>query len=62
MTQTCATPKYTLTAWNQGGKAVYIGFDAEVKGAGALTTNSQWYEGRSVQGWRSDKGVVGATE
>jgi hypothetical protein len=40
ITQTYATPKYTFTACNETGKAVYLGFEAEVKGAGDLNASS----------------------
>lgn len=58
ITQTYATRKYTLTTWNNAEKSVYLGLNAELRGAGVLGSQAQWYEGRSVEGWRSDEATV----
>ena len=55
ITQTYATRKYTLTAWKESDKSVCIGFDVDAQGGAAIKAGSAWFEGRSVNGWRSDE-------
>lgn len=56
VTQTHATQKYTLTAWNEKNKSACIGFSVDVEGGAALKADSRWYEGRSVNGWETAQG------
>lgn len=58
ITQTYATKKYTLTAWNAAGRSAYLGFDIEVPAGGVLSPNVKWYEGNSVEGWHSQNNKV----
>jgi hypothetical protein len=53
ITQTYATAKCTMTTWNEENGAVYIGFDVEAKETVKLGLDTRWYEGKSVEGWRS---------
>ncbi|KAK0744657.1 hypothetical protein B0T21DRAFT_325469 [Apiosordaria backusii] len=53
ITQTYATPKCTMTAWNRQNGSVSIGFDVKAKEGIKLGIDTRWYEGKSVEGWRS---------
>lgn len=53
ITQTYATRKCTLTAWNQKDLSVHLGFDIELKPGAKLGPEVQWFEGGSVEGWRT---------
>ncbi|KAK5947928.1 hypothetical protein OHC33_011033 [Knufia fluminis] len=56
VTQTHATKKYTLTAWNERNRSACIGFSVDVQGDAKLNAGSRWFEGRSVNGWEAGEG------
>ncbi|KZF19065.1 hypothetical protein L228DRAFT_53304 [Xylona heveae TC161] len=58
VTQTYATARCSLTAWQNPSNEVFLGFDIGMTGIGELGPHAGWYEGRSDSGWNHFEGKV----
>lgn len=62
ITQTYATPKCKMTAWNQRNGSVTIGIDVEATEGIKLGVDATFHEGKGVAAWRSYEAEVSSPE
>ena len=62
VTQTHATEKVALTAWQRKENKAYFGFGAGATGLGEISPRVQWFTGRSESGWNLHEAELGESK